>query len=96
MASRGGLLLQLAVKGRWNIDRGPNRLLFHDASVPYWPYRGMALTQVPLSVVVSFSSWMILAYGIGSTLTACWTNRKNSFPRLWERRRLNRKVNSPK
>jgi hypothetical protein len=34
------------------------------------------------------------SYGAGSTTTACCARRKNSLPRLPERRRLKRNVNS--
>src|ERR1035437_4039962 len=53
------------------------------------------LTQVtPISCGLAGAERMIEVYGAGSTATACWTSRKNSFPRLRDLRRLNRKVNS--
>ena len=37
VAPRRGLLFQLPVERGRNIDCGPNRLLFHNASVPHRP-----------------------------------------------------------
>lgn len=40
---------------------------------------GYALTQVRLYGVVPCPGWTILAYGTGSTVTACWAGRKKSL-----------------